>query len=100
MRTRTIHRVNFEITDTVTVDLPSGARLLHVAPCREHPDRRIDLWYECRAGVPARPHTLHVEGTGHPIVDDALYIGTVVASNGLVWHVYLDARLAREVVLP
>ncbi|GES40544.1 hypothetical protein RAJCM14343_5834 [Rhodococcus aetherivorans] len=41
-----------------------------------------------------------MEGTGHPIVDDALYVGTVVASNGLVWHVYLDARLAREVVLP
>jgi len=97
---RTIHRVNFEVADTVTVDLPSGARLLHVAPCREYPDQRIDLWYEFRPGATDRPHRLLVVGTGQTVPPQALYLGTAVMSNGLVWHVYLDANVASEVVLP
>ncbi|APE09726.1 hypothetical protein BO226_11335 [Rhodococcus sp. 2G] len=31
------------------------------------------------------------EGTGHVLVDDAVYVGTAVCPNGFVWHVYLDA---------
>ncbi|QOV97625.1 DUF7352 domain-containing protein [Rhodococcus pyridinivorans] len=89
---RAVGRTNIEITDTVTVELPARSRLLHVAPCRQNPDTHIDVWFEFPdQPTPMRVHTFHIEGTGHPLVDDALYVGTAVCPNGLVWHVYLDA---------
>jgi len=92
MTHRAVHRTNVEITDATPVALPYRAHLLHVAPCRRNPNTHIDLWYETDpARDHWRTHTLHFEGTGHPLVDDALYVGTVVCPNDLVWHVYLDA---------
>lgn len=89
---RAVWRTTIEIADAVTAELPARSKLLHVAPCRDYPNTRLDVWFEIPAEpTPMRVHTFHVEGTGHPLVDDALYVGTAVCPNGLVWHVYLDA---------
>jgi hypothetical protein len=89
---RMVGRVSLAVTDTVTAELPARAKLLHVAPCRQNPNTAIDLWFERPATpTPMRTHTFHIEGTGHALVDDAVYVGTVVCPNDLVWHVYLDA---------
>ncbi|UVT24954.1 hypothetical protein NXT08_22395 [Rhodococcus pyridinivorans] len=89
---RAVGRKNIEITDTVTVELPARSKLLHVAPCRRNPNTHIDLWFEFPdQTTPARLHTFYVEGTGHALVHEVLYVGTVVCPNDLVWHVYLDA---------
>lgn len=90
--TRTVYRENVEIRDAVQIELPIRSRILHAAPCRLRANSYIDIWYETKSGdTETRMHTLYFEGTGHPLVPDALYAATVVCPNGLVWHIYLDA---------
>lgn len=51
---------------------------------QQHDDTTVTFWWEETADVRAR--RLRVFGTGHEIPDDTTYVGTVQASNGLVWH--------------
>lgn len=90
----TIHRVDFPITDRVDMQLPGYRRAIHVAEHRHTPGA-LEVWYETviNDAEPPTAVTFTVHGTGNPIWHRtgpgwADHIGTVVARDGLVWHVY------------
>lgn len=73
-----------------TVDLPQGARILHLDTQGEDPEYlRPALWFQCdpeRATVPRR---FWVVPTGNRVPTDGLYVGTFLLRHGLpVFHVY------------
>lgn len=87
-----IWKYPLEITDTQTVSMPFGAKILCVqtqnnAPC---------LWaLISNADSPnsPEPRRIEVHGTGNPIPEQdgwvRLYIGTVQTHGGMmVWHVF------------
>ncbi len=49
----------------------------------------VEFWAEHTQGAPAVKRTFKVFGTGHPLPEDAKWIGTCARTpGGLVWHLY------------
>ena len=48
----------------------------------------VEFWAEHVMDAPEYPATFQVVGTGHPVPDGALYVGTCPRVHGLVWHLY------------
>ena len=69
----------------IIISIPSGFKILQ---CAIHPDKTLAIW----AAVP--PHAEEVEinilirFTGESEPEKAEYIGTVIDSNNLVYHIY------------
>ena len=83
-----IYKYEFEPDDHVDIQLPQGARILHVA---EQNPGRLTIWAEGAEGGDSEtvPVRLLVRGTGHAaptLLFD--HFGTVLMRSGLVWHVY------------
>lgn len=95
---RSIHKYPVPVEDTVVIKMPKFAQPLAVAEQRG----TLCLWAEVDVDstdkmVEMVDHTFHVRGTGHPMQgNEGKYLGTVVMSYGLVWHVFATALLARE----
>lgn len=72
------------IDDEQTVYMPEDADLLHVA----EQAGTLCLWARV---IPTGQRTVGrvivIRGTGHPIWTQP-HVGTVLASNGFVWHVF------------
>lgn len=69
---------------------PIGAgRVVHVAQ-QQGSDRAIQVWTEeTPESLQQQVHgRARVFGTGHPIPLDLEHAGSLVAANGLVWHIY------------
>lgn len=93
-----IHKTEFRSADKLELDIPLGSRVVHIA---EQEKGRIQIWYE-------RPMEnfgqfikvkLYCFGTGHRIDVTNLradYFKTVVMSNGLVWHFYINYSKANN----
>ncbi|MEY4932520.1 MAG: hypothetical protein RLZZ403_840, partial [Pseudomonadota bacterium] len=63
----------------VTIDMPIGARALHVA--EQHGG--LTLWAEVDDARPSEPRTFIVRATGAVFSgDEGRYVGTVVTSGG------------------
>lgn len=64
----------------------------------------VDFWAEHDEGALEYPAAFQVAGTGHPLPDEAVYVGTCPRVRGLVWHLYrlpvpgghADALLAED----
>ena len=65
--------------------LPEGAVVVHVATAVMA--RMIELWARVDPEAPMRTRKFRVAGTGHPLVQQERYIGTVHESR-FVWHVF------------
>lgn len=49
----------------------------------------VEFWCEHTEGAPQGKRAFQVFGTGHPLPDDAQWIGTCPRTpDGLVWHLY------------
>ena len=49
----------------------------------------VEFWAEHDMDAPEYPAAFQVVGTGHPLPDGALYVGTAPRTReGLVWHLY------------
>jgi hypothetical protein len=49
----------------------------------------VEFWVEHTTGAPAIKRWFRVFGTGHPLPDEARWIGTCARTpSGLVWHLY------------
>src|SRR5260370_973455 len=44
--------------------------------------------HECTQGAPKVPRRFQVFGTGHPLPQNARYVGTCPRVSGLVWHLF------------
>jgi len=75
------------VDDIVTVDMPRGAKILHVAEQRGVPH----LWALVTQGEPLERRTFRFAGTGHPIEDRhaETFVGTFTMQGGaLVFHLF------------
>lgn len=75
-----------------TFFVPTGARLVHVAPETMNPgslqEQAVSLWFEVDPEADKEPRVFELFGTGHDIPEGAgTYSGTVVVPP-LVVHVY------------
>jgi hypothetical protein len=48
----------------------------------------VDFWAEYAEGVPKAARRFQVFGTGHPLPENARWVGTCPRVSGLVWHLY------------
>ena len=85
---RTIHKYLLPLCNDFTIDMPNGAKILHVA----HQGMDLMLWAQVDIEEELRKHRFSVLGTGHTIPDNISvlrYIGTAHNQQlGLVWHVF------------
>lgn len=85
-----IYKITLAIVDMRTIDLPISAEILHVGEQNGH----LCMWYQFIESDPiqtqtTKRHTIEIIGTGnHYYQRPRVHIGTVVMSNGLVWHVF------------
>ena len=50
---------------------------------------KVEFWCEVSSSSDYSYRKFRVFGTGHPVPDDAFYVGTASrTSSGLVWHLY------------
>jgi len=85
---RTIWKFIPEITDSINIEMPKGARVLHA---EAHGDRQLQVWAEVNPNTYTTNRELRVYGTGHPMPDNpGRYISTTF-SGPFVWHVYEPA---------
>lgn len=90
----TIWKYGLEIADDVVIDMPAGARVLHVgiqvapAPSWGEPDMAC-LWVLVDPDAPLERRMFKVVGTGHRHegMDAWHYIGTFYMFGG-IWHVF------------
>lgn len=70
----------------VTVELPKGAEILHVA----EQGGSVCLWALVDPDAPTEKKRFRFAGTGHEIVENlGKHVGTCLMShNMLVWHVF------------
>lgn len=89
--TTTIYKYPLAVRDYQTLKLPSFSKVLAVA----EQEGKLMLW----AAVSADPApemrmvVVRIAGTGNPMGDEYIgmgHVGTVVMSNGFVWHVFVQ----------
>ena len=69
----------------VTLDLPRGAVVVHVAAQNDMPT----IWVRLDPGAPKVLRMYEVFATGEPVPGDAAYCGTAHTVGGaLVWHIF------------
>jgi len=86
--TRRVWKFTVTVDDSVTThSIPSGARIVHVS-IGSSPNR-VAFWAEVDTLVNPVHRTFKVFGTGHPIPQGWVYVGTIpVPGYPLVWHLY------------
>jgi hypothetical protein len=84
---KAIYKYQLNIHDIQTVCLPKGAKIIHIAEQFGF----LCLWAEVWEDADDCEIDIMVRGTGHTFTGHENYhLGTVLMSNGLVWHVYCD----------
>jgi hypothetical protein len=83
---RTIYKYPFNVSDVVELELPRGARVLHIdvqggLPC---------LWALVDTDNPPERAAFRLFGTGQPLPDDVTHTGHVTTffHGPFVWHVF------------
>lgn len=85
---RTVWKYELDVTDEQKIELPVGAKLLHVGVQRGKPC----LWAEVNPDAATAEHTIITVGTGHRLPDTNVeHVGTYLLLDGdFVGHVYQE----------
>lgn len=85
---RTIFKYPVEVAYFFQLELPLGAKFVHIAPGTKYSEK-ISLWFEVDTEEQDRTtRTFHIVGTGNPIPAAATqHIGSVIMFP-FVWHIY------------
>jgi hypothetical protein len=78
------------LDDEVVVEMPYGAKLLHVASQFGDP-AVVTLWALVKPTARPAHRRIFIRGTGHSISAEESrdYVGTVIVADGrIVWHVF------------
>lgn len=87
---QTIWKYVFPLDTNQTVELPTGAKVIHVAGIRDE----VTAWFlldpiafllDPTAKLEQRKFSVY--GTGHKISDRAVYVGTAIC-DPFVWHLF------------
>jgi hypothetical protein len=81
----TIYKYHLPIQDEVILEVPELFRPLHVG----EKEGELCLWALVDPATPSQQRLIFIYGTGHLLHPTEMfnYIGSVVMSNNLVWHV-------------
>lgn len=82
-----VWKFQLELTDIAIVDMPKGARCIHVGEQYGN----LCLWAIVDPGEPTEPRAFRIAGTGHQIANAHCeqYLGTVhLASGAVILHVF------------
>jgi hypothetical protein len=84
-----VHKFPFFIEDVVRLQMPEGARILHVDQ-QTMVGADLCVWAHVRKDAPKVERVLAVYGTGHDMpAEPGVFINTVMFNGGaIVWHVY------------
>lgn len=90
MNQQTIWKVSFRLCAEIHLEMPKGAKLLHVNPPFDPLDGDISIWMLVYPDQPKVRRRLRIYGTGHSTelteqVEN--YVGTVHLGM-FVWHVF------------
>ena len=83
---RTVFKYPLSTNREFTIELPLGARLLHIGLQENMPT----LWAEVDKNSSLERRTFFCIGTGYDIPDNASYVGTIEQSGYYMWHYYID----------
>jgi hypothetical protein len=83
---KTVWKYELKLLDEQIVTLPYKSRCVHVGA---DPKGRLCLWAEVETDNPLVEYGVRVEGTGHPLSEGFIHVGSAVIGN-FVWHVYLE----------
>jgi hypothetical protein len=87
----TVWKFPIEATETQAIQMPRGAKLLHVAAQGEGLRAQPCVWVLCDTEAPRTFRTLAVVGTGHHSahVAELPHVGSFLLGHGeLVFHVF------------
>lgn len=84
-----VYKYPFLVADEVTLQLPKGARILHVAQ-QPLASGDLQLWAHVDKRAELVPRRLRIYGTGHDMPGDAgKFICTVLMNGGaVIRHIY------------
>ena len=90
---KTVYKYRVNVSDTVVVEMPKGARLLHLEPVDAGVlNDTIDMWVEVESEAEVEDRVFYIVGTGHPLpTAPAHHVGTV-QGRPFVWHVYAPTQ--------
>lgn len=92
-----IWKFEFDIHDRITIQMPKGAKILHV----ECQDNMPCIWALVNADAPRETRSFRIVGTGHPIPDiaDLRHVATFQMADGqLVWHLFEPANVIEDLL--
>lgn len=84
---KSVWKYEVDVTEATTIEMPKGARIVHVAHQR-NVDHILTFWAEVNLAAHLESRRFIAAGTGHRIPDDARYVGTDCVNPMLVWHLY------------
>lgn len=102
MGERVVWKFTKPLTGDITLDLPQGAELLHVAD-QEGRGRQLDFWALVDPATKgSEERAIRIAATGRFVAEEDLggfahWASVVTAGGVLVWHVFLDHNGARGV---
>jgi hypothetical protein len=84
--TQTIWKFKLRTEGTQTIEIPAGAKLLHVG----HQRSMLYLWALVNPGKNIVEREINIIGTGHDFDGEMAekYIGTVQLDDLFVWHIF------------
>ncbi len=86
-----IFKYQFEVTDSMTVLMPEGAKILSVQVQRGVPC----IWAEVDPTAPIVERNFEIRGTGHNVGQVGSFIATFQLENGsLVFHIFDSVKVA------
>lgn len=91
MSAKRIWKYILQITDEQIIEVPSGAKLLHI----DQQEGRLCLWMIVDIESELTKFVVNIVGTGNPVPNELPpYIGTAQIHT-LVWHVFAGEFRAR-----
>lgn len=81
---RTVYKYTVPVDDQVhEIDIPGVPLITHVAAPHI---LAVTFWAYIDTSYPTRTHRYRIIGTGHPLADNEIVLGTTPTGGGLVWH--------------
>lgn len=86
----TIYKYEIDLRSSQTVRMPAGGKIIHVGE-QKFSQSPLCLWAMVDSGAEMKTRKIGVLGTGaenFECYSPSENIGTVICSNGFVWHVF------------
>lgn len=85
---RTTHKFAFDIADTVKLDMPRNAKVLHFGHQRALGPGRLAVWAFVDTNQPVEERTFYLRGTGHEAPPFPVRHVASTVDEPFVWHLF------------